>query len=125
VSLNSQKSQVSQNISNADSKIANLEILINQTSAKFVPLESAEKRIEQDLQKYSEIRGLIEINSAEYIVAIDNFLQIADEAFISNASVVNWNNKYAVLLTFQKDIEFKLTEVKNLASALESFLNTP
>ncbi|NQW70316.1 MAG: hypothetical protein HQ457_08045 [Betaproteobacteria bacterium] len=121
--LNNQKTQASQSISNTDSKITSLEILINQALAKFAPLENAEKRINQDLQIYSEIKGSIEIKSAEYIVAIDNFLQVADESFISSASMANWNNKYLVLTNIQKDIESKLTEIKTLATALESFLN--
>jgi chromosome segregation ATPase len=123
-SLNSQKSQATQNISLAESRIANLEILINQAIGKFSPLENAEKRIEQDLQKYSEIKGLIEIQSAEYVVAVDTFLAVADEAFVLGASTANWNNKYTVLTNSQKDIESKLAEIKVLISVLESFLNT-
>lgn len=123
-SLNSQKSQATQNISLAESRIANLEILINQAIGKFSPLENAEKRIEQDLQRYSEIKGLIEIQSAAYVVEIDTFLTIADEAFVLSASTANWNSKYSVLTSSQKDIESKLAEIKTLISVLESFLNT-
>jgi hypothetical protein len=123
-SLNNLKSQISQNISNADSKIANLDVLISQSLMKFTPLESAEKRIEEDLQKYSVIKGLFEVGITEFIAGIENFLQLSSDAFVSTASIPNWNNKYEVVITLQKDLEFKLTEVNNHALALENFLNT-
>lgn len=123
-SLNNQRNQALQNISSADPKISNLEILINQSLAKVAPLESAERRIEADLMEYSRIKGLVELNSAEYVVATDNFLQMADEVFIASASTPNWNNKYAVPKTLQEEIESWLAKIRILASSLDGFLNT-
>jgi hypothetical protein len=123
-SLNNQKNQASQNISSADTKISNLEILIKQSLAKVALLESAEKRIEADLLEYSRLKGLVELNSPQYVVAVDKFLLIADEVFILSASIPNWNNKYVATTMLQGELESWLAKIKILVSSIESFLNT-
>jgi chromosome segregation ATPase len=122
--LNAQKNQANLNIANADTKIANLIAQIGQAQAKFVNLENAERRIAQDLVSYESAKGVIDLKSAELIVAIDAFLQLADEAFISTASSTNWNARYGNLSSLQREIDQKLLELKSLISALEVFLNS-
>lgn len=122
--LNSQKNQANANISNAQSKISGLEVQINQAISKFGPLESAEKRIDQDMQRYSEIKGIIDLKAAEFQVAINSFFEIATENFIATASVANWNARYSTLTSLQKEIDLKVSEINSLISALESFLNS-
>jgi len=122
--LNAQKNQANINISNAQAKISSLELQINQATAKFAPLENAENRITQDLQKYSEIKGQIDLKSADFVVAVDTFLKMADESFVSTASVNNWNSRYSALIALQKEIDLKVSEIKSLVNSLESYLNT-
>ena len=122
--LNSQKNQANANIASAQTKISGLEVQINQAIAKFGPLESAEKRIDQDMQRFSELKGVIDLKGAEFQVAINNFLEVANEDFISTASVANWNARYSSLTSLQKEIDLKASEINSLMSALESFLNS-
>jgi chromosome segregation ATPase len=123
-SLISQKNQANLNFSNSQLKISSLETQISALLAKFTTLESAEKRIAQDLQMYSEAKGLIELRSAELIVAVDAFIRIADENFTATTSVANWNSRYSNLLGLQKDIDSRVAEMKSLSSALDAYLNT-
>lgn len=122
--LNSQKTQANTNISNAQAKISTLEVQINQATAKFAPLENAKNRITQDVQKYSELKGVIDLKGADIVAAIDDFLKMADESFISTTSVNNWNGSYSTIMTLQKDIDLKISEINSLISTLESYLTT-
>lgn len=122
--LNTQKSQANINIVNAQSKISSLELQINQATAKFAPLESAENRISQDVQKYTEMKDVLELKRAEFIVAVDEFLNLADENFVTTASAQDWNNRYSAVSGLQKEMEKYISNVNSLISSLESFLNS-
>ena len=119
-----QKNQIDSDLSDTESKIANLDLLINQSLTRLVTLENAEKRISQDLQKHSEIRALLESRSADLVAAIDSFLSVADANFISTTSAANWDSKYLGIVNIQKDIDSSLIEIKELAISLENFLKT-
>ena len=123
-SLNSQKTQINQTISNADSKIGTLTPQISQALLKFTPLEAAENRIESDLKTYLESKNLLEVKCAELVVAIDEFLLLANQDFLVKASTASWDAKYIVLLDFQKDIDTKVSVQRTLLSSLDSYLNT-
>ena len=123
-SLNSQKTQINQTISNADSKIGTLTPQISQTLLKFNPLEAAENRIESDLKTYLESKNLLEVKCAELVVAIDEFLLLANQDFLVKTSTASWDAKYIVLLDLQKDIEIKVSVMRSLLSSLDSYLNT-
>jgi chromosome segregation ATPase len=123
-SLITQRNQVSATINNLDAKIASLETSINQALSKFVPLESAEKRIEQDTQKYAEMKNGIEVRFVELTTAIDEFIQLADDAYILNASDTDWNGKYQAIFGIQKELNSRISEMKTLTTTLESFLNS-
>jgi chromosome segregation ATPase len=122
--LNAQKNQANTNIANADTKLTNLNTQITQAQAKFIPLENAERRISQDLSSYDGIKGVLDLKSAELVVAIEAFLQGADEAYISTASSTNWNTRYGNLSNLQKEIDQKMLELKSLISSLEVFLSS-
>lgn len=122
--LNAQKNQANLNITNIDTKLVNFNSLITQAQAKFIPLENAEKRIAQDLSNYDAFKNSLDLKSAEFLVAIDAFFQMADESYVSAASSTNWNNRYGGLLSMQKEIDQKITELKSLISSLEVFLNS-
>jgi hypothetical protein len=119
-----QKNQIDSVLTDTNSKITNLDLLINQETARLVILESAEKRISQDVQKHSEISTFLGSRSADLVAAIDSFLNIADVNFISTTSAANWNSKYLDILNIQKDIDTSLIEIKELAISLENFLST-
>jgi hypothetical protein len=122
--LNAQKNQANVNIANGDTKLTNLNTQISQAQMKFIPLESAERRIAQDLSSYELTKGAVDLKSAELVVAIDAFLQGADEAYISTASSTNWNTRYGKLSILQKEIDQKLFELKSLISSLEIFMSS-
>ena len=122
--LNAQKNQANLNIANADTKLTNLNAQITQAQTKFLPLESAERRIAQDLSNYELTKGAVDLKSAELVVAIDAFLQGADETYISTASSTNWNTRYGNLSILQKEIDQKLLELKSLISSLEIFMSS-
>jgi chromosome segregation ATPase len=123
-SLNSQKTQINQTISNADSKIGTLTPQISQALLKFTPLEAAENRIESDLKTYLESKNLLEVKGAELVVAIDEFLLLADQDFLVKISTASWDTKYIALLNLQKDIDIKVSVQRSLLSSLDSYLNT-
>lgn len=122
--LNAQKNQANVNIANADTKLANFNAQITQAQTKFIPLENAERRIAQDLSSYDGIKGAVDLKSAELVVAIDAFLQAADETYISTASATSWNSRYGNLSILQKEIDQKLLELKSLISSLEIFMSS-
>jgi chromosome segregation ATPase len=123
-SLNTQRNQVSTNISNTDSKIASLEVSINQALAKSAPLENAEKRIEQDIQKYTEMKSGIEVKFVELIAAIEEFIQLANDEYILRVSNSEWNGKYQAISGIKNEIDSSHSEMKTLTTSLESFLNS-
>jgi chromosome segregation ATPase len=123
-SLNSQKNQINQTISNADSKIGTLTPQISQALLKFTPLEAAENRIESDLKTHLESKNLLEVKCAELVVAIDEFLTLADQDFLDKASIASWDAKYRNLINLQSQIDLKVSEMKSLLSSLDSYLNT-
>jgi len=87
-------------------------------------LEAAENRIESDLKTYLESKNLLEVKCAELVVAIDEFLLLANQDFLVKASTASWDAKYIVLLDFQKDIDIKVSVQRTLLSSLDSYLNT-
>jgi chromosome segregation ATPase len=121
---NAQKSQVAQNISTSDSKLSILQNSISQAMTKFSSLELSEKRIDQDVQRFNEIRDALNLKSADLSVAIDAFLQIADDTFIATLSVNTWNSKYAPVAGFQKEVDKLLFDLKKLTTSLDAFLNS-
>jgi chromosome segregation ATPase len=123
-SLNSQKNQISQTISTSESKIANLIPQIAQAVVKFTPFEAAENRIESDLKIYLDTKNLLEVKCAELVVAIDEFLLLANQEFIEKTSASTWDAKYLAMLGLQKDIDLKTSVISLLLSSLDSYLNT-
>jgi chromosome segregation ATPase len=123
-SLNNQKAQLNQAISSAESKIASLIPQIAQATQKFTPLEAAENRIEGDQKNYLDTRNLLEVKSAELVVALDEFLLLANPEFVEKSSISTWDAKYLVLLNLQKEIDLKASELRSLISSLDSYLNT-
>jgi chromosome segregation ATPase len=122
--LNAQKNQANLNITNAETKLANLVAQISQAQAKFTNLENAERRIAQDLASYEGIKGVIVNKSSELVIAVSAFLQGADETYISTASSKTWNTQYGNLSIMQREIDQKLMELKSLISSLEVFLSS-
>jgi len=123
-SLSNQKAQLNQTISTAESKISSLTPQIAQATQKFTPLEAAEKRIEGDQKNYLETKNLLEVKSAELIVAMDEFLLLATPEFVEKSSISSWDAQYLVLLNLQKEIDLKVSELRTLISSLDSYLNT-
>ena len=123
-SLNSQKNQISQTISTSESKIASLIPQIAQAVVKFTPFEAAENRIESDLKIYLDTKNLLEVKCAELVVAIDEFLLLANQEFIEKTSSSTWDAKYLAMLGLQKDIDLKTSVISLLLSSLDSYLNT-
>jgi chromosome segregation ATPase len=121
---NAQKSQVAQNISTSDSKLSILQNSISQAMTKFSSLELAEKRIDQDVQRFNEIRDALNLKSADLSVAIDAFLQMADDTFIATLSVNTWNSKYAPVAGFQKEVDKLLFNLKELTTSLDAFMES-
>jgi chromosome segregation ATPase len=120
--LNSQKNQLTSNISAANSKIISLSLQISQALIKFSPLEAAESRIKSDQTIYSETKGAIEARCAEFIAEINDFLLIANQEFIEKASAIDWEVKYTGILDKQRDIELKISNLKDLVSKLDGYL---
>jgi len=123
-SLNNQKAQLNQAISSSESKIASLTPQIAQVLLKFTPLEAAENRIEADQKNYLDTKNLLQAKGAELIVAIDEFLLLATPEFVEKSSISAWDAKYLVLLSLQKEIDLKASELRSLISSLDSYLNT-
>ena len=76
------------------------------------------------MKTYLESKNLLEVKCAELVVAIDEFLLLANQEFLVKTSTASWDAKYIVLLDLQKDIDIKVSVQRSLLSSLDSYLNT-
>jgi len=58
------------------------------------------------------------------VVAIDEFLLLANQEFIEKTSSSTWDAKYLAMVSLQKDIDLKTSVISLLLSSLDSYLNT-